>query len=45
MKIELVCFAVQCGVLGVVYEGWHRHLFMYVVISMGSYLVYPSLTR
>jgi len=43
MTIELVCFAVQCGVLGVAYEGWH--LLMCVVIGMGSYLVYPSLTR
>jgi len=42
VKIGLVCFAVQCAVLGVAYEGWH--LFVCVVISMGSNLVYPSLT-
>lgn len=42
MGVGLACFAVQCAVLGVAYEGWH--LFVCVVISMGSNLVYPSLT-
>ena len=42
MRFGLACFVMQCALLGVAYEGWH--LFLCVLVSMGSNLVYPSLT-
>jgi MFS transporter, DHA1 family, tetracycline resistance protein len=42
MLLGLVCFGLQCVVLGFAYEGWH--LFVLCAFSMLSNLVYPSLT-
>lgn len=42
IRVGLFAFALQCIVLGVAYEGWQ--LFICVLLSMGSNLVYPSLT-
>ena len=42
MCFGLACFVIQCALFGVAYEGWH--LFLCVLVSMGSNLVYPSLT-
>lgn len=42
MRVGLLAFSVQCVVLGIAYEGWQ--LFICVLLSMVSNLVYPSLT-
>ena len=42
MRVGLIAFSFQCIVLGFAYEGWH--LFICVLLSVGSNLVYPSLT-
>lgn len=42
MRLGLAAFSLQCAVLALAYEGWH--LFICVLISMISNLVYPSLT-
>lgn len=42
MRVGLIAFSFQCIVLGFAYEGWH--LFICVLLSTASNLVYPSLT-
>jgi DHA1 family tetracycline resistance protein-like MFS transporter len=42
IQVGLFAFTLQCIVLGVAFEGWQ--LFICVLLSMASNLVYPSLT-
>jgi MFS transporter, DHA1 family, tetracycline resistance protein len=42
IQVGLLAFTLQCIVLGVAFEGWQ--LFICVLLSMASNLVYPSLT-
>lgn len=42
MRLGLAAFSLQCAVLAVAYEGWQ--LFVCVLLSTASNLVYPSLT-
>jgi DHA1 family tetracycline resistance protein-like MFS transporter len=42
MRLGLAAFSLQCAVLAIAYEGWQ--LFICVLLSTASNLVYPSLT-